>query len=191
MRSCPGCADWIPDAARFCPSCGRSLDGGAPAPAPDPAEPAGDPGDGRRRAESRVRTLGALYIGVGAYVLLAQVVAIVMAATGATAEILRGMDLRADPKMQEALERYLELLENPLSASLPALLGIGIGAFYVWAGTRLRALRDPGAAQAAAIAMVVLSCCHSDCCACCLTIPLGIYALFVLNEAPVRAILRR
>ena len=163
-------------------------------PTPGAPGPESAPSFDRAKAESRVRVLGTLYQVAGGWTLLAQGYALAMLLSGKAAEQLEEMrsqpPFSGNPDFERWLDLYQEFIANTGVASIPYFLSLGVGAFYVWAGVRLRGLEGRGMAMAAAISMIVLFLCSSQCCGCCFTIPLGVAALFILTRADTEAVLR-
>ena len=212
MKTCPGCSVWIPDDAAFCPSCGKPTGAAPPTPSVPPGsgsprEPDKSPGTppppepepttpsfDRAKAEHRVRTLGTLYIVAGAWTILGEGWQLVMLLTGRAleqAEAIRDEPIvRDNPDLQRYLDLYLDMLREPGVAAIPYFLALGVGAFYVWSGLQLRDLRGRTMAFVAAIVMLVLFLCSSECCGCCFTVPLGVGALFLLTRADTEAVMR-
>jgi len=203
VKACPGCADLIPDGAATCPSCGRSVEPVPAAPSPAPAapppapaegpEPGPDPAVTRRKAESRVRTLGVLYLAAGCWTLLGQGYALAMLLTGRALQEIEAFreqpPFRGSPEFERFVDMYVEWLQDPVRAAIPYVLALAVGGFYLWSGLRLRALRSRGMAIAAAVSMIVLFPCSGQCCGCCFTVPLGVAALFILTRADTEAVL--
>jgi hypothetical protein len=211
VKACPGCSVWIPDDAGFCPSCGKALGPAAPPPAgasppssppappsstPSPPSPGPEPAPafGRAKAESRVRGLGLIYIVAGGLVVLFEGFGLANLLTGRTLE--QALELReqppfkGNPDLERAAEIWIEWLGRSGLPAVPYVLGMLLGAFYLWSGLRLRDLRGRGMAIAAAIAMIVLFPFNAECCACCLSFPVGIAALFILTRADTESIMR-
>lgn len=193
MKACAKCGAYIPDESRFCPSCGAEQGVAAAAPPPGGPEPVeGPPPEeafDRAAAEGRIRTLGILYIVAGGLLLLATLISFVGAATGETLRTLEEVG-RENPEFGELVERVKDLLLAPWFLTVEHLAPFSLGVFYVWTGIRLRDLRGRTAALVAAVLMVVLFPCQAGSCCCCVSVPLGVYALFLLTGAGAEAVLR-
>lgn len=192
MKACGGCGAYIPDGSRFCPSCGGPQAEGpaapaSPGPAPvGPGEPPAPPPFDRGPAESRVRTLGVLYMVYGALLLAFVAWSFVNTASGKTLRDLAEIRVQAEPEVQRILIQVEEFYGEPAFLTLSHVIPFVLGILFLWAGNNLRSLRGRTAAIVAAVAALVLSLCQS--CCCCLGIPLGIYALFVLTRGDTQVV---
>ncbi len=195
MKACPGCGTFVPDESRFCPSCGGGQDAGAAAPAPPPGgvPAAGEPAPpgptfDRAAAEGRVRVLGVLYMVMGGLVLASVGVSVLQFAMGDPGGDLElELERTPDPQVRDFLQRLSGILRSTALVAVLHLVPLSLGALYAWSGWRLWKFRGSTPALVAAVCMVVVSPC-SGCC--CLSIPLGVYALFLLTRADTETVLR-
>jgi len=98
---------------------------------------------------------------------------LVLRMTGLMADMYGGSDPLSQFGVGPGLGLAIEIAST--------MLGIAISAFVIWAASRMRNLQGWGTSIAASI-LVMLPC--SACC--CVGIPIGIWALVVLNKPEVR-----
>ena len=201
MKACGACGAWIPDDAAACPNCSKAV-GGAPA-APGVDAPPGLPGPGvdsgggvapgsgggpgspdgegaaffRRRAETRLRTLGTLYMVAGFLTLGLVAVSFYQNASGATLRSLEELERNPGPVGPELMRQVKDLAMQPWYLAVTHALPFLLGVFWAWSGSRLRSLEGRIPALVGAV-FLLLPC--TTCC--CLYMPLGIYALVTLTR---------
>ena len=151
---------------------------GAPSSPPTfSAATAPSPGD-RAQAVNQVSApaiclivIGGLTIGFGVLTIIAQMF-------GLAAHAFDNLG-NQNPEMQRILQGSGGVL-----GIVFAILRMALGGFVIYGGLKMKALQQHGVAMGAAIVSVIPCCLLGPCC--CLSIPVGIWALVVLNKAEVR-----
>jgi hypothetical protein len=130
-----------------------------------------------------------LYIVMAGMLLAGVAVSYLLYATGAVAgSIERDLERAPDERTREMLLQLRELYAHTLAVGISHLVPLLLGGLYLWSGIQLRSLRGYVPAVISAILLTAGFLC-TPCC-CCVTTPLGIYALVVLTRADTEAVLR-
>ncbi len=96
------------------------------------------------------------------------------------------IDVISDDKMRDVLSQALdERNRNPLTGLLFPLWMIAGNAFIIWGALQMRQLKNYSVSVAAAV-LATIPCCVSYCC-CFFSMPIGIWALYVLLQPEVKA----
>jgi hypothetical protein len=179
ISSFPEFASHFPSTIHASPSSGAPS--GAPPPAA-PIPPLGGPGsggDGRQQALNQVSgpaigliITGALTICFSAFLVLAQIF---------------GLAAHAFDNMANQNPQFAQMLQASSGAMgiLFALLRMVLGGFVIYGGIKMKSLEQHGVVMAAAILSVIPCCLLGPCC--CISIPLGIWALIVSNKPEVKS----
>jgi hypothetical protein len=137
-------------------------------------------GDGRAHAESEVSgpaiglmVTGVMGIGYGVLGILGNIFGVTMNSLNN----FNGMNGMNNPQMMQLMQMSTGALGIIMS-----VLKVVLGAFIVYGALKMKSLQQHGLALGAAIVAVIP--CISPCC--CIGIPIGIWALIVLNKPEVR-----
>lgn len=127
-------------------------------------------------AASKVKGPAIALIVITVLGILAQLLSLVMNLAGMS-QVPAGMPPEA--------ERWVTMMSGGLGI-LATVLSLAIGGLIIFGATKMMNLQSYGLAMAASIVAMVP--CLSPCC--CLGIPVGIWAIVVLNNAEVKAAFR-
>jgi len=140
-------------------------------------------GDGRARAENEVSgpaiglmVTGVMGIGFGVLGILTNLLGVTMNSLN-NFNGMNGMNGMNNPQVMQLMQMGTGALGIIMS-----VLKIVLGAFIVYGALKMKSLRQHGLALGAAIVAVIP--CISP--SCCIGIPIGIWALIVLNKPEVR-----
>jgi hypothetical protein len=145
----------------------------------NPPVPGGMPPPGSAGAKDAVNAPATLLIVTAIIGILAQLASIVATATGMGQQTPEQM-----AQMPEQFRAYMEASQR--FGVVGPIIGIVAGAFVLFAALKLKNLESRGLAMAGAIVAMIP--CISPCC--CLGLPVGIWALVVMNRPDVSASFR-
>jgi GYF domain 2 len=146
--------------------------------APPAFSPASSSPDGRAHAENEVSGPAIGLMVVGALGIANGIISIIIHLTGITFNSLNNMNGMNNPQMMQ----FMQFGSGALGIVF-ALLKIILGIFVIFGALKMKALQQHSLAIGAGIVAVIP--CISPCC--CVGIPIGIWALIVLNKPEVRS----
>lgn len=131
--------------------------------------------DGHRRAQDRVN-------GPAVGLIATAVIGFVVAALGLVQAMMGGTTIPIPPDLDPELKKLLEGLKGSSVGVFNAIFVAGLSVVVLMGGLKLKKLESFSLCVAAAV--IALVPCISPCC--CIGLPIGIWALVVMNKPDVR-----